>query len=755
MATLNVATKKHHALSMNAAGGETPWYNAVLFDQSTDRSDAGPVLNSYDATYDLWSVFREIREVTFPRLTPARAKLVVSKSASLVFELPDIGVTYYTSTAGIGDSYEFGKARAGGPGGAVGLGKLTPAGEINCLAAWAPGATRRLGFFGKLDYDGGPAPTGNNYLLAGDIRIDYNCAPTLTAIATLEGGVQDSAYPITFAALAAASVDFADPDNDPGLCYRVVAVSSGTLEKNGLPAGAGTLLEAGETLTWTPPEGATGELAAFTVEAWDLQDASPAPVQVRVFVARVNHPPTLTQISTLTGARQDEDFEISFATLAAAANEADPDGCTAIFKVHALTSGALTKDGQEVAAGGTLEPGETWLWTPPGGAYGAALDAFEVVATDGEADSTPPVMVTVEVERANQAPTLTRISVLNGLPQVISFEAIAAASDLADVDQKPLEAPVFRVTELGEGTLSKDEQEVAVGGTLEPGERWTFTPPQGAAGIVEVCQVVGYDGELTSGQSLSVRIRASGGIVGPVTATGGGATFSLVGPTGRDIIVPCAAACRIRWPSAVDGSGEALDLAGHALQLVIHDRLGTVLLSLVGADIAGGSDGVVVATLGADALPGAVDARYALWDTGDSVLLHQGNFSAVWVPAMADGGGFTVAGPQRCDLVLPQNASTSIVFPPAKDADGVAFDLTSGGTLRLEVLTRLGRTLATPGSWAVRPGNGSIPAVSFSACEMASCREAHYRVSVVETGQLLYWGSFRVELAPQPPDQGD
>lgn len=124
-------------------------------------------------------------------------------------------------------------------------------------------------------------------------------------------------------------------------------------------------------------------------------------------IAAVNDAPTLSTISVLGGATEDTARTITYADLAAAANEADVDSGTLSFRVQAVSSGTLTKDGNAVTAGvTTLVSGESLVWTPAANASGT-LNAFTVVVWDGSAASSSPVQVRVDVAPDADAPTLT------------------------------------------------------------------------------------------------------------------------------------------------------------------------------------------------------------------------------------------------------------------------------------------------------------------------------------------------------------
>ncbi len=110
-----------------------------------------------------------------------------------------------------------------------------------------------------------------------------------------------------------------------------------------------------------------------------------------------NNAPTLTSIGTLTGASEYTPFTISYATLAAAANEADLDGNPLSFRIESVPTGTLTKGGSAITAGSTLlSTGESVVWTPPVGTSGL-LSAFTVRAWDGSLASSAAVQVYVNV----------------------------------------------------------------------------------------------------------------------------------------------------------------------------------------------------------------------------------------------------------------------------------------------------------------------------------------------------------------------
>ena len=144
------------------------------------------------------------------------------------------------------------------------------------------------------------------------VTINVGHLPTLTTIDTIPNGHKNIPISISYETLLAAS-DAADEDNAGNpprdtttnlpLSFRVIAVSSGTLS-----VAAGTLIQPGQSVTWTPPTNTIGTVAAFTVGRFDGVALSvPPAVQVRVSV--VNDLPTLSN-ATLTDPSYREDLPV-------------------------------------------------------------------------------------------------------------------------------------------------------------------------------------------------------------------------------------------------------------------------------------------------------------------------------------------------------------------------------------------------------------------------------------------------------------
>lgn len=356
-----------------------------------------------------------------------------------------------------------------------------------------------------------PSPYVGNYqhVFVRD-RTGTNSPPSIGGEAVLAGGVEDTDRTITYQQLATAT-GAQDPDGD-AISFRIESITSGTLTKNGTAVIPGvTMLSTGESLVWHPALNANGTLNAFTLKAWDGQAASVTTAQVRVQVAPVNDPPTLTTVNELTGAMVSTPFPITYAALAAAANEADVDGDAVSFRVESISSGTLTKNGTAVLAGTTLlSAGESLVWLPSSGASGA-LDAFTIRAYDGSLVSPTSVQVKVNVVRVNQPPSLTDISTLGGAIEdtafTITHQSLSSAANASDPDSDPIS---FRVESVTTGTLTKNGVAVVPGATiLSTGEALVWVPASNANGTLNAFTVKAWDGQVASATAVQVRAQVA------------------------------------------------------------------------------------------------------------------------------------------------------------------------------------------------------------------------------------------------------
>ena len=262
----------------------------------------------------------------------------------------------------------------------------------------------------------------SNFLFPGQ---SSNVAPTLGGTFTTAGSVNDNATATPFS-----GVTYSDTD---GASYTVkisYTAANGTLSGTGLTGTAGNYTVTGTSsadvqsklraLTFTPTANqlAPGNTVqtTFTLTPNDGATDGTADSTTKVSAASVNDAPTLTTVTTLANGTEDTAYTITYAALSAAANEADVDaGTTLSFRVAAISSGTLTKNGTPVTAGATtLGVGESLVWTPALEESGT-INAFTVSAYDGSLASSP-IQVKVAVASVNDTPS---VSHLNG--DVISF----------------------------------------------------------------------------------------------------------------------------------------------------------------------------------------------------------------------------------------------------------------------------------------------------------------------------------------------
>ncbi|WP_420904253.1 Calx-beta domain-containing protein [Candidatus Magnetaquiglobus chichijimensis] len=165
-----------------------------------------------------------------------------------------------------------------------------------------------------------------------------------------------------------------------------------------------------------------------------------------------NAAPTLTTISNLTGATEDTAFTITYADLAAAANEADAESDPISFRIETVSSGILTKGGVSVVAGTTmLATGESLVWTPASNANGT-LGAFTVKAHDTHTFSASAVAVNVVVGAVNDQPVVTAGGTL-AYTENDAAKVIDATITLADVDDTQITGATVSI---GSGLTSGD-----------------------------------------------------------------------------------------------------------------------------------------------------------------------------------------------------------------------------------------------------------------------------------------------------------
>ena len=274
--------------------------------------------------------------------------------------------------------------------------------------------------------------------------------------------------------------------------------------------------------TFTPNAAAINALAGgvsasdvFTVTVTDGVVQSPTTATLTVSVAGANDAPTLTSVSTLAGGSEDAGLTISYAALAAAADEADVDGDSLSFRIEAVSTGTLTKNGQAVAAGTTLlSSGENLVWTPVANANGT-LNAFTVKAWDGALASATAVQVKVAVTAVNDLPVLAPITKSGSEDTPVSFALSDFTSAYKDVDGDA-QASIRIDTLPATGTLKLNGVAVTAGQVI----------PLAALQGAPTGGIVGY-WSFDSSSSLE-----RNAVTGDALTNLGGATFLAQGKTG-------------------------------------------------------------------------------------------------------------------------------------------------------------------------------------------------------------------------------
>ena len=209
-----------------------------------------------------------------------------------------------------------------------------------------------------------------------------------------------------------------------------------------------------------------------------------------------NTAPTLTTVNPLPGTTEDTPYNITWAALAAAANEADAQGDAIAFRVESITSGTLTKNGVAVVAGTTrLAQGEQWVWTPPANANGT-LGAFKVRAVDAALASASDVQVNIPVVAVNDAPV-----VANPVPDASvavgsSLNFTVASNAFTDIDSAVL---TYSATRANGSALPAWLSFNAATRTF------SGTPAAGDAGAVAI-KVTASDGALSASDEFTLTV---------------------------------------------------------------------------------------------------------------------------------------------------------------------------------------------------------------------------------------------------------
>lgn len=190
-----------------------------------------------------------------------------------------------------------------------------------------------------------------------------------------------------------------------------------------------TLSNSAQTRAFTATTGTT-----YTYKITTVDNVGNSSVSACSDSIAVDTTPVLTTITALATATEDTDFSISYAALAAAADEAYGDGTTLSFRVEAVSTGVLKKNSVLVTPTSTLlSTGETFVWTPAANQNGT-LNAFTVKAYDGTTASSSAIQVEVTTNAVNDAPTVTRNNTLTLKAGTTATVTAAGYLAIADID---------------------------------------------------------------------------------------------------------------------------------------------------------------------------------------------------------------------------------------------------------------------------------------------------------------------------------
>ncbi|MGC8744976.1 MAG: tandem-95 repeat protein, partial [Verrucomicrobiia bacterium] len=163
-------------------------------------------------------------------------------------------------------------------------------------------------------------------------------------------------------------------------------------------------------------------------------------------IALMGTPPTISTVTALTDAFEDQPFNFNFTTLTSAADENDIDGDPVVFSYESTIAGTLTINGNPATAGQLIQPGDSLVWTPPANANGI-IEAFVIRAFDGAAYSTNSVNVPIDVTPVNDAPVANPQSVTTDEDTAVNITLTGS-----DVENDPLTFAI--VSGPTHGTLS-------------------------------------------------------------------------------------------------------------------------------------------------------------------------------------------------------------------------------------------------------------------------------------------------------------
>lgn len=341
---------------------------------------------------------------------------------------------------------------------------------------------------------------------------DANQAPTLTTISPMKRTAKDTDFSFTYADLLAAS-DASDGDSDP-IKFRIESVEAGAVLKlNGIAVNPGTtLVQTGDSLTWTPPTGDIGTTNAFMIEAYDNTSFSGTDRQVSVHVI---------EFTDFADQAINEGASTNFGVLACADGSVDTPTYTIVSESDSDSNCAIVPP-TGLGCSPVHKPGQS-SWTSD----------LVVRCTYGDGKYAED-NVQISVTNINRAPTMTTFDPVatsvksDGADFIeLTYAQVAALGDEADEDGDTIS---FRIETAPNGTLEIDEGSgyVAVTPgttTIDSGDTIKWTPDVDTAGDTIAATIVAFDGAdpSTPEQNLTINVfkfDAIGGFTVAEEATG-------------------------------------------------------------------------------------------------------------------------------------------------------------------------------------------------------------------------------------------
>ncbi|NBX18443.1 MAG: hypothetical protein EBR09_13885 [Proteobacteria bacterium] len=383
---------------------------------------------------------------------------------------------------------------------------------------------------------------------AGTVKVDltaFNQLPTLTRVGEFNGVIKNTAFNFTYDTLRGdpanttvlQRTDAFDAEENiasKSLKFKITRLESGSLVRTGGTTGAiaiNSLINPGDSFSWTPPSNVLGSVDGFGIVALDAAGGESSPDKtVKFIVSAPNVKPSFASSSFLTGAYEDVPFNISYSMLSS--NYAGSDDTTSVLK-YRLTSltganGTLSRNGLPITVGSlplTLLPNDSLTWTPEAntnsGAAGSTplYQPFTMVLVDNEGLESDPVDVKISVTAVNDIPTSSGNTALSAIAKnasvSITHTMLFAALPFADNDfapSSPTAADIsYRIESVRSGTLRKVSGDLALNIVAGDTSSMPLIVSSGANGSTRLTSVYWTPALNAEGTQIVMTVRAFDG----------------------------------------------------------------------------------------------------------------------------------------------------------------------------------------------------------------------------------------------------